>query len=90
MDGAQRWENYKYHDLDQIMMMIRSGQIKCGRYANKLKLGDPPEQVKGWWLDGNGKSESGKRSEDSGHDRSRTRKKKKAKIRGRGNPEHTE
>ena len=38
MKCVERYENYKEEDLDKIMLYIRSGDIKCGRYSHLVKI----------------------------------------------------
>lgn len=40
MDGAERLIAYEREDFDAIIMKIKNGTIKCGRYAHKVKLKD--------------------------------------------------
>lgn len=38
MNGIERYEKYNDLDFDQIIMSIKKGYIKCGRYAHLVKI----------------------------------------------------
>lgn len=62
MDGAERLRTYIHDDFDVIIMNIKNGTIKCGRYAPKVKLRD----IKlGKELFADGRDDSGKRRQRS-------------------------
>lgn len=37
MDAVERLKKYENADFDTIILMIKNGTIKCGRYAQKIK-----------------------------------------------------
>lgn len=43
---ADRYEERKNSDLDEIIILIRKGDIKCGKYAHLVKV-DKDKQMKG-------------------------------------------
>lgn len=38
MKAIERYEKYKNEDFDAIILKIRNGTIKCGRYAHLVKV----------------------------------------------------
>ncbi|MCM1215410.1 MAG: hypothetical protein NC548_12930 [Lachnospiraceae bacterium] len=36
----ERYEKYKDEDFDKIIVLIKRGTIKCGRYAHLVKIDD--------------------------------------------------
>lgn len=46
MQCVERYEKYKEEDLDKIIMWIKTGDIKCGRYAHLVKI-DKHKEMKG-------------------------------------------
>lgn len=39
MISTERYEEYKdSRDFDRIILLIKSGKIKCGRFANRIKI----------------------------------------------------
>lgn len=38
MKGVTRYEKYKDEDLDKIILDIRKGNIKAGRYSHLVKV----------------------------------------------------
>lgn len=38
MNPVERYEKYKDDFFDTIILRIRNGDIKCGRYSNRIKL----------------------------------------------------
>lgn len=38
MKAIERYEKYKDEDFDAIILKIRNGTIKCGRYAHLVKV----------------------------------------------------
>lgn len=43
---TQRYETYKDEPLDRIIVLIKNGTIKCGRYAHLVKI-DEDKIMKG-------------------------------------------
>ena len=61
MHCLDRFEEFKDEPLDIIIMKIRNGTIKCGRYSNLVKI-DKNKEMKGKEFFTNGKEDStGKR-----------------------------
>lgn len=58
MNVAERYEKYKDSSFDTIMMKIRKGEIKCGRYAHLVKI-DKKKEYNGKELFKNGKANNG-------------------------------
>jgi len=46
MECADRYERYKDESLDLVILKIRNGSIKCGKYANLVKI-DKNYKLKG-------------------------------------------
>ena len=46
MQCVDRYEKFKNEDLDVIIMKIRNGSIKCGRYSHLVKI-DKDYKLKG-------------------------------------------
>lgn len=42
MKSISRYEKYKDDDFDAIIMKIKSGTIKCGRYSHLVKISKKP------------------------------------------------
>ena len=40
MQCIDRYEKYKDNDFDNIILLIRNGTIKCGRYSHLVKIKD--------------------------------------------------
>ena len=40
MTAQERIKQYKEEDFDGIILKIRNGTIKCGKFARKIKIGD--------------------------------------------------
>ena len=38
MNVKERYEKYNDEDFDTLMLKIRRGDIKCGKYANRIKI----------------------------------------------------
>lgn len=53
MRCIERYEEYKDEDFDSIILLIRNGKIKSGRYAHLVKV-DKSEKVDGKELFTNG------------------------------------
>lgn len=46
MYALERYEEYKDTDLDIIVMKIKNGTIKCGKYSNLVKIKKLEENFK--------------------------------------------
>ena len=46
MKCIDRYNTYKDEDLDRVILLIRNGTIKCGRYAGMIKI-NKKEKMKG-------------------------------------------
>ena len=46
MKCVSRYMKYKDEDFDKVMMLIKSGHIKCGKYAHLVKI-DKKKEMKG-------------------------------------------
>lgn len=55
MKAIERFKHYRDVELDKILIDIRNGTIKCGRYAHLVKV-DPDKKIKGKVLFKNEKS----------------------------------
>lgn len=53
---ADRFDEYKDESLDTIILKIRNGTIKCGKYAHLVKIDDKKE-MKGKEFFTNGKDD---------------------------------
>ena len=40
MKCVERLEKYKEDDFDRIMLLIRNGTIKCGKYSHLVKVNE--------------------------------------------------
>ena len=58
MQCISRYEKYKDESLDTIILKIRSGSIKCGRYAHLVKIKDDKKILKGKEFFADGESEN--------------------------------
>lgn len=38
MQAMNRFENFKGDDFDRIILLIKNGTIKCGRYSHLVKI----------------------------------------------------
>jgi len=38
MKAIERYEQFKDNSFDQVLLYIKTGKIKCGRYANLFKI----------------------------------------------------
>ena len=58
MHCVNRYNQYKDDDLDQILLRIKNGTIKSGRYSHMVKI-DKNYKIKGkeFFKDGKDKSE---------------------------------
>ena len=58
MHCINRYNQYKDDDLDQILLRIKNGTIKSGRYSHMVKI-DKNYKIKGkeFFKDGKDKSE---------------------------------
>ena len=54
MKCIDRYEQYKDEDLDRIILLIRKGEIKAGRYSHLVKV-DKNKIIKDKELFNNGK-----------------------------------
>jgi hypothetical protein len=63
MKCMDRYNAYSQHGLDEIILYIRRGQIKAGRYAHLIKI-DKNKIIKDKELfkNGSGKDESSEKS----------------------------
>lgn len=61
MKSIERYNQYSQHSLDDIMQLIRSGKIKCGRYSHLVKI-NKNKIIKDKELFTNGTNGSGKES----------------------------
>lgn len=57
MECMERFKKYEDEDLDTIMILIKNGTIKSGRYAGRIKL-DKDFKTKGKELFQDGKHRS--------------------------------
>lgn len=57
MKCVNRYLEYKDESLDQIMLKIRNGTIKCGRYSHLVKI-KKNDNVKGKELFNNGSDDN--------------------------------
>jgi len=46
MQAIDRYNKYKKENLDRVMIYINNGKIKCGKFANLVKL-DKNSKLKG-------------------------------------------
>ena len=46
MNCIDRYNSYKNENLDRVVSYIENGKIKCGRYANLVKI-DKNSKLKG-------------------------------------------
>lgn len=75
MQCIDRYEKYNDENFDTIILKIKNGTIKCGKYANMVKI-DKNKTLKGkeFFNGRNGdKSERRKRSEVVERDREETK-----------------
>ena len=58
---VERYNQYKDESLDTVILKIRDGRIKCGRYAHLVKI-DPKKILKGkeFFTDGQSEDCTGK------------------------------
>lgn len=66
MDPMERLKLYRTESLDAVMLEIKNGNIKCGKYSHLVKV-DPKKRMKGKVLFKDGEdnsSKSGQRQED--------------------------
>jgi hypothetical protein len=38
MHNIKRLETFEYDDFDKIMLLIKNGTIKCGKYSHLVKI----------------------------------------------------
>lgn len=58
MFAEERYQKFKDSDFDVILLKIKKGEIKCGKYANLVKIdNDSKVELKGE-LFSNGRKES--------------------------------
>lgn len=46
MNAFDRYSHYKEESFDRVILLIRNGTIKCGKYANCVKIDKNPK-IKG-------------------------------------------
>lgn len=56
MKCINRYEMYKEYDFDKVILAIKKGSIKCGKYSHLVKV-DKNKIIKDKELFTNGKSE---------------------------------
>ena len=61
MQCVDRYEQYKDEDFDAIIMMIKNGKIKSGRYAGLVKIKKNYKVGKELFGDGRDKESDNKR-----------------------------
>lgn len=52
MDAVERLKEYISVDFDTIMMKIKNGTIKCGKYAKRIKVSNNDKLGKELFTDG--------------------------------------
>lgn len=57
MNVVERYEKYKDESFDTIIMRVRKGEIKCGKYSHLVKI-DKNKEYNGKELFKNGKDNS--------------------------------
>ena len=57
MKGIKRYDTYKEENFDKIIMMIRKGEIKAGKYSHLVKV-DKNKIIKDKELFANGKDDN--------------------------------
>ena len=60
MHSSKRYEEYKEESFDMVLMRIRQGKIKCGKYAGLVKI-KPEDKIKGkeFFTDGQSEDQDG-------------------------------
>jgi len=59
MLAIKRYRKYRDESLDQILLRIRSGEIKCGRYAHLIKIDKSLKMKDGLLFDDKGEIRDG-------------------------------
>ena len=71
MESADRYNQYKEtKELDRIIILIKRGTIKCGKYANRIKIDKTKMSRKELFTNDQRRKdpgESGQQSKDSGY-----------------------
>lgn len=59
MNGVKRFEKFRDNDFDHVMLLIKNGTIKCGRYAHRVKVDEKKKIPKEVFSNGRTENSSG-------------------------------
>ena len=57
MKSIDRYVEFREDDLDYILLKIKNGDIKAGKYSDLIKIDKNVKMKKGWFFEDEHKSE---------------------------------